>query len=236
MIAEEDRVRRLATWYSTEQLGFDRTLVGLRYRTLKPHFRGSTALELGPADGEMTRLLVSDFERVTVVDAAAELLEKIPALPSVHQICSLFEDLRLSETFDTIMMEHVLEHVEDPVGLLQRSQAWLSRGGRILAGVPNGQSIHRLVAVKMGLLGHPCELNERDLSIGHRRVYIPETFRRDLEAAGLRVLEVGGVFFKPVSNAQIEAQWTAEMIEGFYQIGKEFPDYAAELFAVCDVG
>ena len=50
-------------------------------------------------------------------------------------------------------------------------------------GVPNGHSIHRLVAVKMGLLKDPCELNQRDKSLGHRRIYTPETLRKDIEAA-----------------------------------------------------
>jgi hydroxymethylpyrimidine pyrophosphatase-like HAD family hydrolase len=87
----------------------------------------------------------------------------------------------------------------------------------------------------MGLLKHPCELNERDHALGHRRVYTPETFRQDLEASGLCIAEMGGVFFKPVSNQQIQENWNQEMIEGFYELGKDFPEYAAELYAVCEL-
>ena len=100
-------------------------------------------------------------------------------------------------------------------------------------GVPNGNSIHRLAAVKMGLLDNTCQLNSRDLALGHRRVYTPQTFRVDIEKSGLKVLEIGGVYLKPLSNGQIQEHWSEEMIQGFYELGKDFPELAAEIFVVC---
>ena len=111
----------------------------------------------------------------------------------------------------------------------------MALGGRLLVGVPNGHSIHRLAAVKMGLLKDPCKLNARDHALGHRRVYMPETFREDIEAAGIHIKEMGGVFFKPLSNQQIQDFWTEEMIQGFYELGKDLPEYAAEIYAVCEL-
>jgi hypothetical protein len=46
---------------------------------------------------------------------------------------------------------------------------------------------------------------------------------------------MGGVFFKPLTNQQIQDHWTEEMIQGFYELGKDFPEYAAELYAVCEM-
>ena len=43
---------------------------------------------------------------------------------------------------------------------------------------------------------------------GHRRVYDPESFRRDFHAAGLRIEFFGGYWLKPVSNSQLEQHWT----------------------------
>lgn len=232
---EHARVAGSAQWYLREQLDFDRRLVRFRYDTLRPHLKGPAGLELGPADGEMTQFLLLEFKRLTIVDGAAELLERIPDAPNLIKVNALFEEFRPREKFDCILLEHILEHVAEPVDLLKRARAWLRSEGRILAGVPNGHSIHRLVAVKMGLLADPCELNSRDRVLGHRRVYNPMTFRRDLEAAGLEIREIGGVFFKPLANEQINQYWTEEMIQGFYELGKEFPEYDAELYAVCEV-
>lgn len=85
----------------------------------------------------------------------------------------------------------------------------------------------------MGLLKESCDLNERDHALGHRRVYTQDTLRMDVLAARLQLLEMGGVFFKPLSNKQIQDHWNEEMIEGFYFLGKDFPENAAELYAVC---
>ena len=233
--AERERVNALASWYSTKQLDFDRRMIGFRHDKLRPHLVGPEGLELGPADGEMTRLLLPGFRRLTVVDAAADLLAKIPEHVNLIKVNSLFEDFDPHQSFNTVLMEHILEHVVDPGGLLRRAAVWLAPRGKLLVGVPNGSSVHRLAAVKMGLLSEPCELTPRDLALGHRRVYTPETFRTEIERAGLRIVEFGGVFFKPLSNQQMQDHWTEEMIRGFYELGKDFPQLAAELYAVCVV-
>jgi trans-aconitate methyltransferase len=231
---EQQRVAAMADWYLTEQLDFDKRLIRFRFETLRPYLKGSDGLELGPAEGQMTRLLLDYFASLTVVDGSSALLAQIPDSGSLTKVHSLFEDFVPDRTFTTIVMEHILEHVDRPVDLLKRARSWLAPAGRLLAGVPNGHSIHRLVAVKMGLLTDPCELNPRDRALGHRRVYTPETFKADIEAAGLRIVTRGGVFFKPLSNQQIESHWTEEMVRGFYELGNDFPDLAAELYAVCE--
>ena len=230
---EKNRVEALSDWYLKEQLDFDKRLVRFRYQTLKPHLQGPEGLELGPAEGEMTQFLVNDFEKLTVVDGAGDLLAQIPNNPNLNKVQSLFEEFKPDLKYDTIIMEHILEHVDSPMELLMKVKDWLMPNGKILIGVPNGNSIHRLVAVKMGLLEHPCELNPRDHALGHRRVYTSDTLRADLQSAGLHLVEMGGVFFKSLSNSQIQDHWTEEMIQGFYEMGKDFPDNAAELYAVC---
>lgn len=230
---ESDRVELLSEWYVKEQLDFDKRLIRYRYATIKPKLVGARGLELGPAEGEMTQFLIEDFEELTIVEGSAELLSKIPERERLVKVRSLFEDFDPKHKYDSIILEHVLEHVEDPVALLARVKDWLAPAGRLFLGVPNGNSIHRLVAVKMGLLESSCSLNSRDHALGHRRVYTPETFRMDITMSGLQVIEMGGVYFKPVSNGQIQESWTDDMIEGFYELGKDFPEYAAEIYAVC---
>jgi len=191
-MTEEKRVKVLSDWYLKEQLDFDKRLIRFRYQTLRPHLQGPEGLELGPAEGEMSRFLVDDFESLTVVEGAEELLAQIPERPNLTKVHSLFEDFKPEGQFNTIVMDHILEHVDSPVPLLMKAKEWLMPGGQILIGVPNANSIHRLVAVKMGLLGHARELNARDHGLGHRRVYTHESLRGDLDGAGLHVIEMGG--------------------------------------------
>ena len=235
MTSEElDRVELLSDWYLKEQLDFDKRLIRYRYETIRPKLVGKRGLELGPAEGEMTQFLVQDFEVLTIVEGSSDLLAQIPDRTNLIKVHALFENFEPEQAYDSIILEHVLEHVDNPVELLARVKTWLAPNGKLFLGVPNGNSIHRLVAVKMGLLDNPCQLNSRDIALGHRRVYTPKTFRTDIEKSGLTVLEMGGVYFKPLSNGQIQENWSEDMIQGFYELGKDFPEFAAEIYAVCE--
>jgi trans-aconitate methyltransferase len=179
-------------------------------------------------------MLLEDFSSLTVVDAASELLARIPNFPQLTKVHALFEEFEPVRRFNTIVMDNILEHVTEPVALLDRTRTWLAPAGHLVVGVPNGYSFHRLAGVKMGLLREPCELNERDRTLGHRRVYTRESLFRDLHAAGLPPTGWGGVFFKPLSNQQIQDTWTPTMMDGFYELGNDFPDHANELYAICE--
>ena len=101
-------------------------------------------------------------------------------------------------------MNHVLEHIEFPHLLLNDIYSWLSDDGICIIGVPNAKSFHRLAAVKMGLLNSEYDLNQRDIELGHYRVYDLELLKSQVNLAGFKILEEGGVFLKFLSNIQIE--------------------------------
>jgi 2-polyprenyl-3-methyl-5-hydroxy-6-metoxy-1,4-benzoquinol methylase len=181
----------------------------------------------------MTGALVSSFEHVELVEGserfAVELARRFPDAKVHH---ALFEDYEPNTTFDAIILGHVLEHVEDPRALLARTRGWLAPSGAVYVAVPNARSIHRQAAVLMSLLETEHSFNEADAHHGHRRVYDPETLRADISAAGLRVSIFGGYWLKPLSNEQIEAHWSAEMLDAFMALGERYPDTAAELYVV----
>ena len=232
-MTEQRRVQDAGDWYLTSQLQIDRTVLGYRYRAILPYFRGRCCLELGPADGEMTSQLVATFEDVTVVDAVPQLLRTIPDDPRLTKVESLFEHFHPGRQFDTVIADHVLEHVDDPRALLERIRKWLAPNGALIVGVPNANSIHRLAAVKMGLLKSPTQLNERDVALGHRRVYTLTALESEITAAGFERQHVRGVLLKPLSYAQMELSWTPQMIDAFVALGADFPEIAAEIFVVC---
>ncbi len=145
---------------------------------------------------------------------------------------SLAEEYQAEKKYDNIVLGHVLEHVDNPVEILKVVGSWLNDDGRILAAVPNSRSLHRQSAVLMGLLEFEEQLNEMDHHHGHRRVYNPETFRRDFSKAGLDIEIFGGYWMKPLSNAQIEKTWTAEMLRAFMKLGERYPDIAGEIYII----
>ena len=189
---------------------------------------------MGPADGIMTTYLADHFEILHVVDCEIKLLNEIPDLCNISKFQSLFENFAPPQKYDTIIMEHILEHVEDPQVILHKAKNWLNDNGVMIIGVPNAKSIHRLAAVKMGLLNSEYDLNQRDLSQGHRRVYDSDLLEKEIQNAKLKIIHKGGVFLKVVSNQQIEDHWNQNMIQGFYELSDLFPDNTADIFIIAE--
>jgi len=229
---ESSRLEAIAadSWYAR---GVNATTIVYSSEIFARHWSGNSCLELGPAEGIMTGILAARFPDLNVVDGSAQfcsqLRERFPRATVTH---SLFEEFQPGRDFDAIILGHVLEHVDDPMALLQRAREWLAPHGRLYAAVPNARSLHRQTAVVMGLLPHEFALNETDLHHGHRRVYDPERFRADFLAAGLDIDIFGGYWLKPLSNAQLDAQWTPEMIQAAMVVGERYPDIAAEIYVV----
>jgi SAM-dependent methyltransferase len=230
----KNKVQDAANFYNTSFLNFDFKLTELNYLSIKDFFKGDTALELGPALGHMTKYLVNDFKSLHLVEGSQDLLNQIPSYPNVVKHHAYFEEFTTSQKFDTIIMSHVLEHIENPQFVLKHVSQWLEEDGVFIVSVPNAKSIHRLAAVEMGMLETEFTLNSRDHELGHYRVYDMNTLKDEVLNAGLKVVNEGGVFLKPLSNMQIEKNWTEEMIDGFFKLGKKFPINCAEIFVVCN--
>lgn len=230
--AERRRLDGIAS-DSTYGVGANAAMVAYSFEVFRRHIRPGPILEMGPAEGLMTGSLAALGQPLTVVEGAAPFCESLRArFPQAEIVNALFEDFQPETRFDTIVLGHVLEHVDDPVDVLTRTKAWLTPTGRLLAAVPNARSLHRQAAVMMGLLPFEEALNEADHRHGHRRVYNPETFRRDFRLAGLKIEVFGGYWLKPVSNGQIERDWDARMLEAFMALGERYPDIAGEIYVV----
>jgi len=214
--------------------GVNSDTIKYSFKIAERHMIGDSVLEMGPAEGVMTELLAATGKKLTLIEGSClfcvDLRRRFPQANTIH---CLFEEFEPNELFDNIILGHVLEHVEDPVDILSRAKRWLKPGvGRIFGAVPNARSLHRQAAVIMGILREEEALNEMDIHHGHRRVFNPESFRNAFSQAGLKIEIFGGYWMKPVSNAQIEASWTPEMLEAFMVLGERYPDIAGEIYIV----
>jgi 2-polyprenyl-3-methyl-5-hydroxy-6-metoxy-1,4-benzoquinol methylase len=233
---ESEHLERIAadSWYGR---GLNARTIEYCFRIFTRYLRGGSILELGPAEGLMTALLTQIAGQLTVVDGAAKFCQDLARrFPGVRVVHALFEEFRAEREFDSIVLGHVLEHVQDPVTILRLVGAWLKPSGRVLAAVPNSRSLHRQAAVIMRLLPAEDGLNETDIHHGHRRVFCPETFRNVFIQAGLDIEVFGGYWIKPLSNNQIEETWNQQMLDAFMQLGERYPDIAAEIYVVAKQG
>jgi 2-polyprenyl-3-methyl-5-hydroxy-6-metoxy-1,4-benzoquinol methylase len=232
MTAESRRLEGIAQ-ESRYASGVNASTIRYSFHVFERYLRGSTVLEMGPAEGVMTELLTKTGMRVTAVEGSSTFCESLRArFPEVEVVHCLFEAFAPVHTFDNILLGQVLEHVVDPARIVAQAAQWLSPGGQILAAVPNSRSVHRQAAVIMGLLPHEAALNEADLAHGHRRVFDPESFRACFNDTALSIEVFGGYWLKPLSNPQIEATWSPEMVDAFMRLGERYPDIAAEIYVV----
>ena len=193
-------------------------------------------LELGHGDGVMSRQFVERGHELVVVDGAPSIVararETLGAKATVIE--GLFEAFESAKRFDYIVASHVLEHVDDPVALLKRSHAWLNPGGKLLVMVPNRESIHRQLALRMGMIATLDAPSKRDVIVGHLRVYSLDSLRLDLKAGGYRSMVEKGFFLKAVPNSMM-LDYSPQLIEALHGVGDLLPDrYMANLGVVAE--
>ncbi len=235
LVSEKERLKQVSDWYTAWGTA-DHQVVKFLQEEVQPFFRGTHALELGCSDGVWTRLLVEKFERVVVVDAAEKYVNLLRAQLKDRNIefhLNFFEEFETSEKFDAIFMINILEHVLDPVQIMSRAARWLKPDGIILINVPNAESVHRKIGQALDMIPETTALNPLDQRLGHRRVYTWDTLAADVRASDLKLLHLGGVFLKVLSNAQMEQFFTPELMRAFYQVGREFPRQCATIYAIC---
>jgi SAM-dependent methyltransferase len=145
--------------------------------TIAPHV-GARVLELGAGIGVVAEALIPREEYVALEDDPhlVDYLRNValgrPYL-SVERGGAEDHDWleRQKGRFDTVIALHVLEHVADPVRLLQAARAALAPGGRLVLYVPQG----------------PGLFSSLDEHLGRKRRYDEGELRRQLEQAGLRL-------------------------------------------------
>ncbi len=94
-------------------------------------------LELGCGNGDLVRAIAErhpELEEIIAVD----FFNSPQDLPqSATFIAQNLEQLDMEGGFDLIILNQVLEHIKNPLGLLERAKGLLARYGRILIVVPN---------------------------------------------------------------------------------------------------
>jgi SAM-dependent methyltransferase len=213
-------------------------------KSFEPFFKKGSLLELGSFKGDFTKSLMPFFDDITCVEASDIAIEEAKRRlgDGINFVNDLFETVPLPNRYANIVMTHVLEHLDDPVGVLKRvNDEWLAPGGRFFLVCPNANAPSRQIAVKMGLLTHNSAITTGEAQHGHHRTYSLDTLERDAVAAGLRVVHRSGIFFKALANFQWDQLLQTDIIsneylEGCYQLGQIYPDLCSSIFLVCEKG
>jgi 2-polyprenyl-3-methyl-5-hydroxy-6-metoxy-1,4-benzoquinol methylase len=235
--SETALLERIAREYQQPDPGrqVDRQFLDWTVERMLPWIHGPDVLELGFGDDQWTGKILDRLGRTHVVDASRKLLDLAqekygPRLRAYH---SLFEEFCPDTAFDTIVASYVLEHVEDPVQVLTRAARWLKPRGHMLIVVPHADSLHRRLAVAMGMQRTTDALGPTDRQMGHRRVYTIAGMERDVRQAGLAIVRRQGFLLKPLPQGMMTG-FPAALLEGFMKLGDDMPmEYASSIAFDC---
>lgn len=148
--------------------------------------RGSRVLDVGCGTGSISSLIIAECGAELVgiepdPDRAAACRDR-----GMEVVCGYFDDETADRlgNFDIIMFADVLEHVPDPVSLLERAAKHLTPNGRVLVSVPNVAHWTVRWALLRGRFDYqPIGI----MDATHLRWFTSRTIERVLTAAGLSV-------------------------------------------------
>lgn len=204
---------------------------------------GDSILDVGCGIGQYTPLFLERFKQVVGLDPYKKYLEEArKATNNVVYIEGYGETFKTDMRFDTISMNNILEHVDDPVVLLENCKKHLRKGGRIIVQVPNANSVTRRLGVLMGLIPSLFDISPKEkYYYGHQRVYFLHTLIADCRFAGLRILKSGGILYKPLPNVVLEdlclkngEEWATKFIDALVKFGEDKAEDCACIYVVCE--
>jgi len=230
---EVDRLERISAFYEKgdymDRLLIDRCveLVVKSCRTRK------NALEIGCGEGYSTAQLAPLFPGLEVLDGSAKNLELMKRRVQTDVVCheGLLESFQPKKRYKNVFFLHVIEHVDDPIACLKRLETLLADEALLYLAAPNCMSLNRRAGHLMGMLDRYDTLAPKDHEIGHRRLYTVDMMREHCELAGLKIVDMKGVYLKPLSEKQMYELGDAA-VRAFYRLGEDVPQYCADIFAV----
>lgn len=199
---------------------------------LIPFVKPGRVLNVGVGYGVWDERLSELPGELHALDFDEKLIEHFKSkFPRSHYICADAFKYSPERPFDTIVASHFLEHIDEPVELLKRFKNWLAPDGVLLIVVPNAESIHRQIGLKMGLLQQLTDLNDTDKMLGHKRVYTADLLKSQIEASGLKIEKICGVTLKTMSNAQL-ASMPRNYLDACTKLSEELGQFACQIAAV----
>jgi 2-polyprenyl-3-methyl-5-hydroxy-6-metoxy-1,4-benzoquinol methylase len=198
------------------------------------------SLEIGSFDGSMTDLILEKLGFVHVLEPSKKMVDllsqKFEGKVKVHE--GIIEKFESKIKFDNLFLVHTLEHVDNPVLVLDKIYDLMSPEGLVFIAVPNGNAISRQIAVKMRLIEHNTAVTSGERAQGHLRTYTLDTLLSDVTKSKLKIVDYGGIIFKALANFQFDKALDIGIISEEYlnaadQLAIEHPNFGASIYVIC---
>jgi len=227
-----------------ERLPFEAQQVEYRRKTVLkqieqyPHKR---VLEIGCGQKPIF-LDFQDFDAMCVVEPSKKFADHAKEIAENYQNVKVsqtfLEDAAESlakENFDYIICSSLLHEVEYPRKLLQAINYLCGKNCTVHINVPNARSIHRLLAMEMGLIDNAFTPSETNIRMQQHGVFDICSLTKMVEENGFEVIASGTYFVKIFTHSQMQSMLDHKIIDssvldGMDRLIKYFPEYGSELY------
>ena len=175
-----------------------------------------------------------------VVEPTQQFVENARASSEHRKDVNVFhgfiEDFSGKDNFDMVVASCVLHEVPDPKKFLSAIKSICNPETILHINVPNANSLHRLLAVAMGLIKNQADQSATQKLMQQRNeVYDSLSFRAEIVDAGFKIIRSGSLFIKPFTHLQMQylvdlGFMTREMLDGLSKLIDSLPDNGSELW------
>ena len=231
----------VAAYQGDNLYDFDNEILLTWYPKRVLHHTGgaNSLLELGLGHGYTTDIFSHRFSRHVVLEGSPAVIQNFR---ETHTECpaeiveTYFEEFYTDERFDVIVMGFILEHVDDPLLILQRFRKFLVPGGKMFLAVPNAEVLNRKLGYLSGLLDDISGLSENDHLLGHKRYYTVSNLSDEVEKAGFGIDRLEGIYLKPFTTHQIVSlRLERNIIDALCEVGVGYPELSCGILAEISV-
>ncbi len=185
---------------------------------------------------------LKNFDSCVVVEPGSRFAEKARSDasgdPRVEIIQGLLEDISdqlANRAFDLVLVSGLLHELPRPEGILRAVRPLCSASTVVHVNVPNARSLHRLLALEMGLISHTAETSERQRRLQQAHTFDIDGLRSLCEREGFTETESGSYFIKPFAHAQMAQLQSIgfldqRMLDGLFGLEKHIPGLGSEIF------
>ena len=141
-------------------------------------------------------------------------------------------------SFDFIVCSGLLHEVEDPIRLVQEIVSICTQNTIVHINVPNANSMHRLIALEIGIIKNVHDMSERNIDLQQQNVFDLSALCDLTVKAGLTILDRGSYFIKPFTHQQMHQMMqqkiiTEDVLYGLYELTKYIPELGSEIYIDC---
>ena len=221
---------------------FDYKMHHYNIRLFESFLKNSNCLELGCYHGAMTKKLANVSQKVTAIDfddvCVASTKENCREESNVTVLQADFFDYEGYEKHDVIYFSHTLEHIEDDRKLLEVIYTKMKKDALLITIVPNGESLSRKIAVKMGIMEDELIVTDFEKSIGHFRTYSMQKFQELFKSFPFSEFKFGGIMPKIFSNHQFDQSLECNIIDdkfldALFELSDEYTQICASIYSIC---